>query len=254
MPNQQDISEFSYGFALTESLINWEGVDLTAAPVFPSLLAEGGAGGGYDVRLDRAGAVALLLQFKLTRRVTSRRAQEVRKGLLNVPLFRFPVYGSNRSNQHVMLLEQEANGFDVFYVAPSFVTNRALNEHFSTGKVAVNSAWFRPSSIGQLPDAKDHHISFRGSGGTGWVLSDPYPIKEALDADSVSGYLLRALEVHRGRPPDLESLLDSLSESVRLHEPQGLFAIADHEPFERLSTARRAAYIAQILWAVRCIW
>ena len=36
-----DLSEFSYGYALTENLIQWVGTSLTAAPVFPSLLKKG---------------------------------------------------------------------------------------------------------------------------------------------------------------------------------------------------------------------
>jgi len=44
-----DISEFSYGFALTHELIALAGEPLRAAPIFPSLIEEGRAGGGYDV-------------------------------------------------------------------------------------------------------------------------------------------------------------------------------------------------------------
>jgi len=44
------ISEFSYGYALTDELIHWHGTNLTAAPIFPSLYQEGQVGGvGGDV-------------------------------------------------------------------------------------------------------------------------------------------------------------------------------------------------------------
>lgn len=42
---KSDISEFSYGFALTNELVGW--VNLRAAPDFPSLIEEGKPGGGY---------------------------------------------------------------------------------------------------------------------------------------------------------------------------------------------------------------
>jgi len=42
-------SEFSYGYAMTDNILH-SGLPYTPnAPVFLSLLAEGGAGGGYDV-------------------------------------------------------------------------------------------------------------------------------------------------------------------------------------------------------------
>lgn len=60
-----DISEFSYGSAVTEALIFDHGTSITAAPIFPSLIAEGKQGGGYDLPLDRPGQ-PLFLQFKLS--------------------------------------------------------------------------------------------------------------------------------------------------------------------------------------------
>lgn len=38
-----EISEFSYGFALTNELVSWS--KLTAASIFPSLIEEGKKGG-----------------------------------------------------------------------------------------------------------------------------------------------------------------------------------------------------------------
>jgi hypothetical protein len=61
-----DISEFSYGFALTRELINIADPPLSAAPVFPSLMAEGRKGRGYDVNLKAPG-FPLFIQFKNAR-------------------------------------------------------------------------------------------------------------------------------------------------------------------------------------------
>jgi hypothetical protein len=47
------LTEFSYGYCVTEELANGMGPVLKAAPYFPSLLAEGKPGGGFDVRIQR---------------------------------------------------------------------------------------------------------------------------------------------------------------------------------------------------------
>jgi len=51
---------------------------LSAAPIFPSLIEEGKAGGGYDVKLDWPFA-PLYLQFKRSECMTRRSAREYRK-------------------------------------------------------------------------------------------------------------------------------------------------------------------------------
>jgi hypothetical protein len=88
-----EISEFSYGFALTNELVGW--LELSVAPIFPSLIEEGKIGGGYDVKLDRPGA-PLYLQFKRSEYMVRSWTKECRivrdqRGQLNVPFFRFPV-------------------------------------------------------------------------------------------------------------------------------------------------------------------
>src|SRR6266568_1524050 len=55
----------SYGYALTEELAGGTAGDLMAAPVFPSLYAEGQAGGGWDVMIPYP-VTPLFLQFKLS--------------------------------------------------------------------------------------------------------------------------------------------------------------------------------------------
>jgi len=73
-----DISEFSYGYVVTEALVRGFGTDISAAPVFPSLVAEGREGGGYDVRIEISG-IPLFLQFKLSDYMKRNRANEVRR-------------------------------------------------------------------------------------------------------------------------------------------------------------------------------
>ena len=80
-----NISEFSYGFAITSELVQAPGA-VTAAPVFPSLRAEGQPGGGWDVRLDRPG-VPRFLQFKPCDQMTRGTCREALEGF-NVPCYR----------------------------------------------------------------------------------------------------------------------------------------------------------------------
>ncbi len=83
-----EISEFSYGFALTNEIVGR--VPLAAAPVFPSLIEEGRVSGGYDVRLDWP-AVPLYLQFKRADCMRRRSAVEIcdHNLPLEQPFYRF---------------------------------------------------------------------------------------------------------------------------------------------------------------------
>ena len=54
-----NISEFSYGYALTSELVRLFGIKGVGAPVFPSLKEEGSV--GYDVQVP---GLPLFLQFK----------------------------------------------------------------------------------------------------------------------------------------------------------------------------------------------
>lgn len=78
------LSEFSYGYALTEELASGTFGPLTGAPIFPSLLAEGAL--GYDIAMPFHGA-PLFLQFKLSDKLVRNTAGEV--AYLGVPYYRF---------------------------------------------------------------------------------------------------------------------------------------------------------------------
>ena len=59
-----DISEFLYGYAVTESLIWDTSLPIVSAPIFSSLIMEGRVD-GYDVAIPFEGLI-LFLQFKLS--------------------------------------------------------------------------------------------------------------------------------------------------------------------------------------------
>src|SRR5436190_80170 len=112
-----EISEFSYGFALTNEIVGWAPV--RAAPLFPSLIEEGKEGGGYDVRLDMPG-VALYLQFKRADCMTRRSAKEISiyKLPISLPFYRFKITEVRKSDQHELLLALDDGSCLVFYAAP----------------------------------------------------------------------------------------------------------------------------------------
>src|ERR1051325_1566706 len=122
-----NLSEFSYGYAVTEELIYWRGTTVTAAPYFPSLYIEGQAGAGFDVMINRPGT-PLFIQFKLAE------------------------YIKQLSNR----IDEERKGYEVRYVAPIFHRSEDLNEHYLDRTVCENSIFFSPLDIGRFSDNKEH--------------------------------------------------------------------------------------------------
>ena len=164
------LTEFSYGFCVTEEFANGVDAGLKAAPYFPSLYAEGKLGGGFDVQIGSA----LFLQFKLADELTRRSARETKLGLLEPPFFRFSLHRRDLSNQHQMLIELEGEvGNQVYYIAPSFAVISELDKAFQAKEVVVRSLMFSPTEIGPLPDDKYHNVSFSAGADSGWFLSKP---------------------------------------------------------------------------------
>ena len=154
-----EISEFSYGFALTNELVGWTA--LSTAPVFPSLIEEGRRGGGYDVKLDLPG-VPLYLQFKRADYMKRRNVVEIRDhGLpLNTPFYRFPITQRSKSFQHTSLIELDAGTNLVFYVAPRFHLVSQIDNAWQARNVASRSIFVAPSTIGLIHDDNSHHVSY----------------------------------------------------------------------------------------------
>lgn len=164
-----ELSEFSYGFALTNELIDIGG-PLSAAPIFPSLIEEGRAGGGYDVNLDIPG-FPLFLQFKRSDCMVGMNSKEVASPYNFVPPFyRMKITERRRSAQHDMLLDLDDGHNAVFYAAPLFHTVAELNHAYITKSVSDRSFYIRPSDIGRLDD-NAHHVAFDKV--RRWVFSEP---------------------------------------------------------------------------------
>lgn len=166
-----NFSEFSYGYAVTEELVASLKASVIAAPIFPSLYAEGKVGGGYDVKIPLNGK-PIFLQFKLSDYLERTSAKEYRDCLLNVPYYRMHLRPTKYSDQHNLLLDLEASGESVFYIAPEFHLPSELNDFYLRKVVVANSAAFSPSDIGKLPNDEKHYVVFEKGATTGYRCSD----------------------------------------------------------------------------------
>jgi hypothetical protein len=197
------ISEFSYGYSVTDELIHHHGLPIVAAPVFPSLFAEGRGGGGWDVKLQ-VPSLALFLQFKLSHKMVKGTASEYADGHIStLPFFRMHIWSRRTSKQQDLLMDLEDVGELVYYVAPQFFTDSEQNDAYLTHNVINRSRFFRPSLIGRLTDDSEHWIAFSDS--STWVCSTPKPIRQRTDWQSLLGRLDGELSTPAGRL-DIERL------------------------------------------------
>lgn len=187
-----EISEFSYGFALTNEIVGW--LPLAAAPLFPSLIEEGRAGGGYDVRLNAPG-IALFLQFKRADCMTRRSAMEIRyhKKKISLPFYRFKITETGKSDQHNMLRVLDDGTNFVYYAAPRFHKLAEIDAAWATNTVASKSIFVAPNAIGRL-DRKSHHYAYNET--SAFLCSEPKRV-DFLTAAQVLKKLQNRLEEER---------------------------------------------------------
>lgn len=187
---KRKVSEFSYGFVLTHELVNAYSYWLTAAPVFPSLIQEGRAGGGYDVNIPVRG-YPLFLQFKVSEYMKRRNAKESK--LVGLPYFRFALHRKTQSNQHQLLIELEKKDNAVFYAAPKIHEVENLNDAFFNKEVVVRSLFVSPAEIGELPDNDIHRVVFSSESPDAYYCSVPRRLKLMVRGEYFTEALHRAL-------------------------------------------------------------
>jgi len=212
-----DISEFSYGYALTEELIHHHGHIVSAAPHFPSLLEEGNV--GYDVRLDQPG-LPLFLQFKLSDCMVRDTAKEISQHGLFPPGTHFYRMHLRRppSRQHQLLLALEGGGNEVFYAAPGFDQPDELDDAYLSHGVRTRSVFIRPSWIGPLPDNHDHHVAFLLGGPQHFLSAQPKPIRYEISYAAFSAELASKLASVKSRLEEqLAQLPDKLIAALKQH-------------------------------------
>jgi hypothetical protein len=235
-----DLSEFSYGYALTEELATGPLGPLKAAPVFPSLLQEGKSGGGYDVKLPFAG-VPLFLQFKVAHWMERSSALEWAR--MKGPYYRMHLRSVRHSRQHDLLRNLEKGGQLVYYAAPEFHESEVLNDAYLKRQVVARSAFFRPGDIGALDD-EHHYVVYRADSNIAWVCShDPREIprmagttwpehvwaemraRRPMDAAQLGEVLAEVLGV---TPHDHDALLTSFARKFANDRESALAAAAGH--------------------------
>jgi hypothetical protein len=166
-----DISEFSYGYALTSEVVQQYRMSLAGAPIFPSLIKEGTV--GYDLELPIIGC-PVFFQFKLSDymiRSTAKGMEDV-----GLPHYRMHLRPLKYSKQHNLLLALEEKGNLVFYVAPEFHRPTELNDAYLRMEVFKRSAFFRPKAIGVLND-EEHFVCFSAGSSHGYRHSEPIRIE-----------------------------------------------------------------------------
>jgi hypothetical protein len=250
---QPDFSEFSYGFALTREICErWKG-GLRAAPVFPSLIEEGRAGGGYDVRVKGPG-FPLFLQFKISEYMT--RASAGEWGQFGSQYYRLWLHAPRHSDQHKLLLRRDRAPNVVLYAAPAIHKLRDLNRAFLTGSVLAASIFFRPRAIGPLPDDDAHCIAFQRGSGLAWLCSEPVQVPVAAFGDGLRNtlsHLSSQFPLHEPTDDFFGQMAQDLEaearEEIELDEPLAVSRM--ESPRERVAFIARALLGAELLWISR---
>lgn len=205
-------SEFSYGYALTQELASGKFGSLLAAPVFPSLVREGRAGGGYDIHLPFVGA-PLFLQFKLSHYLHRSNAREWAQYLS--PYYRMYVRPLRYSDQHELLVDLASMYIQVYYVAPEFHTVDELNDAYASDNVSSRSAFFNPLDIGLLPTIDQHYLTFNSADPYAYLWSkEPRKLQRAHTGEAFEEMVTKNVKEKGAKVDDLtfEKLADDMVE------------------------------------------
>ena len=181
------ISEFSFGYALTEELVTTYKAKGAGAPTFPSLIDEGSL--GYDVAIP---GIPVFLQFKLADHLQWANAKEWY--LFHEPYFRMKFYRRDKSHQHALLVALQASGENVFYASPRFSSPAQLSNAYVNSQVEKRTAFWKPADIGPLPDDQEHYLCYGPDDAFGYFCSEPRQIPVCR----LPGFAARA----RGREGD----------------------------------------------------
>jgi hypothetical protein len=222
-----EISEFSYGFALTNEIVGW--LNVKAAPLFPSLIEEGKEGGGYDVKLDAPG-VPLYLQFKRADCMVRGTAFEHRdKGKFRkMPFYRFKITEAKKSNQHKLLLKLDDNNNLVFYAAPRFHKLAEINSAWSSNQVASRSIFVAPREIGVLDD-NSHHVAYDQA--EAFLFSDEPKTIPFLTSPLLLNLVLDRLKSDerplRAKLPEMKAQMETLRRAATGERPPARQAVIE---------------------------
>lgn len=194
------ISEFSYGYALTEELVTYfKHSNIKSAPVFPSLYEEGRQGGGYDMTIETK-TFPLFIQFKLSEYITATaKSKEVKANVYKKGkrFYRMKIWAKKYSKQHDLLLSLQQKNPYVYYAAPMFYKTEELNEYYLNRGIIKNSAFLTPRTIGDINDLEEHSVCFGGIGQEVYRFSSPQNLGVLQDFDLWSASSTASEEVAR---------------------------------------------------------
>ncbi|MFK8021901.1 MAG: hypothetical protein AB8B86_19240 [Pseudomonadales bacterium] len=231
-------TEFSYGYAFTENLINSQPGPPTRAPYFPNLQQE--ATLGYDIRIDLP-TCPIFFQFKIPKVMVRSTAAEIKQHSLagiNVPFFRMPIMEAGVSNQHHHLLKlEQSNPNRVYYCCSTAPDIDHFNSDYLQQQMHNRSVVVAPSFVGSLPDQKKHNVVFTGLTGPIYFCSEPREIKRLS--------LEEAMQVIFDPPRSADSEQRGEVASVDLEEAVEK-ALEDVLEITRLSKVKRDSWLAYI--------
>lgn len=242
------ISEFSYGFALTQELATGVLARVVGAPVFPSLREEGQEG-GYDVEIPFAG-FPLYLQFKLSDHLSRSSSNEW--DVFSSPYYRMHLRPLRHSDQHDLLRDLESAGNEVYYAAPEFHTQSELNSAYLGRRVFRRSRFFRPLAIGPLPDQDAHYVAFRAGRNPAYLFSSEGREVETLSGDDLakhlSGSLLEARQTldEKYLGESCDKLLSIIDKRVAFKE--AVVHLKSVKPRYSKTREGLAQYLAHLSW------
>ena len=238
-----EFSEFSFGYALTESCMRHvrEFRPDAPPPNFPTTHEEREV--GYDVKMpwadprgagDRVtGGCFLFLQFKLCQWITRKRAKECKAKKLCPEFLRMPLMRQNRSLQHERLLAWDNGHREVYYAAPRYYKLVEFENVYRRGRMLAESAFIRPRDIGPI-DCRPHCVSFKPQACYGWLFSDPKEVIVSFGI-KVIRTIVGNMAVGEARTESVDDVVRELQQFLReLGVPHG--DVADDDPFVLLSS------------------
>lgn len=189
---RSELSEFSYGFAITAELRDVLRPWAVEAPVFPTLRDE--ARLGWDVKLPVVGR-SLFIQFKVAEALTRPSASEWVYYLTQY--YRFPLHRLSRSDQHNRLRSLSQVEPFVFYVAPRFYRLEEFNGRYRSSTVVNDSAWIPVLSLPAVGDDKQHHVTYRTGLDVRFGSPESGPIRRTFDGERWRNYVAHELETKK---------------------------------------------------------
>jgi len=175
---RSELSEFSYGFAVTAELRDRLRPFIMTAPIFPTLVQEEEL--GWDVKVPIRG-LALFLQFKLPEALVRANAGEW--SYFGGPYYRFPLHRRLRSNQHNRLKALATTEPAVFYGAPRFHSLLEFHSNYIRERVAAESAWIPATNLPAVNDNYQHHIAFRTGSDAQFFSPERKPVEGSIGGE-----------------------------------------------------------------------